>query len=224
MTERAKRRYDSPLRRERAKATRRQVLAAAAEVMLERGYAATTVAEVAARAGVAVPTLYASCPGGKPGLARAVYDTILAGDDEAIPQRDRPEVQAIIDEPDPARKLERYATMAVGIDARVAPVLRILRAAAATDVDAAELVARADAQRLAGTRGPTAHLAALDLLRPGLSAEQAAAEIYALTGPDMYDKLVVTCGWSAEDHQKWLARLLIATLLDTDHTAPDDGT
>ena len=52
------RRYDSSARREQARATRRQVLAAATALFLERGYAATTMADVAARAGVVVQTVY----------------------------------------------------------------------------------------------------------------------------------------------------------------------
>jgi hypothetical protein len=74
MSEGTRRRYSSPLRRENAEATRLRIVEAARELMLERGYAATTMADVAARAGVAVQTLYTSCPGGKAGLAKIVYD------------------------------------------------------------------------------------------------------------------------------------------------------
>lgn len=208
-----KRRYSSPLRRESAEATRLRVVEAGRAVMLERGYAATTMAEVAARAGVAVQTLYASCPGGKPALARTVYDTTLAGDAQPIPQSARPEVQEIIDEPDPVRKLERYAAMAASINGRVGAVDRILRAAAAADTDAAELVARAEQRRLTGSRGPAEHLAALGLLRPDLTTKRAAAQIYVLTGPGIFEQFTVTCGWSTQEYRQWLAQVLVAALL-----------
>ena len=214
MAERTNRRYSSALRQENAEATRLRIIEAAREVMLERGYAATTMAEVAARAGVAVQTLYASSPGGKSALARTVYDTTLAGDAQPIPQSARPEVQAIIDEPDPVRKLERYAAMASGINGRVLPVDRLLRAAAAADADAAELVARAEQQRLTGSRGPAEHLASLGLLRPGLTAERAAAQIYVLSAPEILGQLTGTCGWSTPEYQQWLAQVLVDTLLD----------
>lgn len=221
MADRSKRRYSSPLRSESAEATRLRIVESAREVMLERGYAATTTAEVAGRAGVAVQTLYASCPGGKPALARIVYDTTLAGDARPIPQSARPEVQAIIDEPDPVRKLERFAAMAAGIKVRVDPVYRILRAAAVVDADAGELVSRAEQQRLTGSRGPAEHLAALGLLRAGLTAERAAAQIYVLTGSEVFERLTVTCGWSPREYEDWLGQVLVATLLDvggsTDH-------
>src|ERR1700712_1397559 len=71
--------------------------------------------------------------------------------------------------------------------------------AAAVDTDAADLVARAEAQRRAGSRGPAEHLAGLGALRPVLTADRAAAEIYVLSGPEIFDQLTVTCGWSPQD-------------------------
>lgn len=219
MTGRTKRRYSSPLRREGAEATRQRIVDAAREVMLERGYAATTMTEVAARAGVAVQTLYAACPGGKPALAKLVYDTTLAGDHRPIPQSARPAVLAIIDEPEPARKLALFAAMAADISERVGPVHRVLRAAAATDTGAEELVERAERQRLTGSRGPAEHLAEIGALRAGLTAESAAQQIYALTGTEVFERLTTTCGWTSADYREWLARLLAATLLEP--PAPD---
>src|SRR3981081_4099357 len=100
MNEKPKRRYVSDLRRENAEATRLRIAEAARALMLERGYAATTMADVAQAAGGVGATLDSSCPGGKPGLAKLVYDVTLAGDAQPIPQSARPQVQAIIAEPD----------------------------------------------------------------------------------------------------------------------------
>lgn len=177
---------------------------------------ATTMGEVAAAAGVAVQTLYTSCPGGKPGLAKVVYDVTLAGDAQPLPQHARPEVAAIVEEPDPVRKLTRYAGMALGIIRRVGPVHRVLRsAAAATPADGGlrDLVAETERQRHAGARGLAEHLAAAGLLRPGLTAGRAADEIYALTSLETYDQLTGVCGWTDDDYREWLTRTLAATLL-----------
>ncbi|MFD2354068.1 TetR/AcrR family transcriptional regulator [Nonomuraea ferruginea] len=141
MTEPRKRRsYSSSLRREHARATRLRIATAARELMVGKGYAETTMAQVARDAGVAVQTLYTSCPGGKPALAKLVYDITLAGDALAVPQSDRPGVRAIIEEPDPARKLARYAAMATSILRRVTP--------------------RAPRAARGGRRGPVRHRAA----------------------------------------------------------------
>ena len=53
-----KRRYDSKRRLEQAQETRRAILGAAKTRFEELGYAATTVAEIAADAGVATKTVY----------------------------------------------------------------------------------------------------------------------------------------------------------------------
>jgi AcrR family transcriptional regulator len=211
-----KRRYVSDLRQANAEATRLRIAEAARALMLERGYAATTMTEVAQSAGVAVQTLYSSCPGGKPALAKLVYDVTLAGDAQPIAQRARPEVQAIILEPGPVRKLGLYAEMATGILQRIQPVHAVLRAAAAAtpgDTGLHELLDGIERQRRAGGLGLAAHLAALGFLRDGLSAELAADEIYALTSTELFERLTGTCRWSVPGYQEWLVRTLAATLL-----------
>ncbi|MEV0597524.1 TetR/AcrR family transcriptional regulator [Nonomuraea cavernae] len=213
-----KRRYVSDVRRENAEATRLRIAEAARVLMLERGYAATTMAEVAKAAGVVVQTLYTALPGGKPGLAKLVWDVTLAGDAKAIPQSGRPQVQAIIAEPDPERKLAVFARMALAIYDRVAPVHRVLRAAAAADAGLADLLADTEHQRLKGSRGPAEHLAAVGALRADLSVERAADHIYALTSIELLERLVEVCGWNVRDCEDWLARTLSQTLLETGHT------
>ncbi len=217
------RRYSSQLRQENAEATRLRIVEAARELMLERGYAATTMSDIAAAAGVAVQTLYTSCPGGKAGLAKVVYDITLAGDAQQIPQRARPEVLAIIAEPEPARKLALYAAMATSIAVRIAPVYRVLRAAAAAAADSGvrALVDETEHQHLVGSRGPAEHLAAVGALRPGLSAERAAEQIYALTSIEIYERLTGICGWKPAEYRDWLTGLLVATLLgESSHDEP----
>ncbi|MEV0825125.1 TetR/AcrR family transcriptional regulator [Nonomuraea rubra] len=215
MTEQKKRRpYSSALRQEQAEATRQKIAAAARELMIRKGYADTTMAEVAREAGVAPQTLYTSCPGGKPALAKLVYDLTLAGDARPLPQSDRPEVQAIIDEPDPAHKLARYAAMATGILRRIQPVHRVLRAAAAaspSDAGLQEVLAGIERERLKGSHGPAQHLHAA--LRPGLTPARAAEQIYVLTSTENFEKLTEVCGWTEAEYEEWLAGILAATLL-----------
>ena len=76
--------YRSDRRAEQATQTRRRVLAAATGLFERQGYAATTVRQVAADAGVAVQTVEASF-GSKPRLLKACIDVAIAGDDEAVP-------------------------------------------------------------------------------------------------------------------------------------------
>ncbi|MEV0593861.1 TetR/AcrR family transcriptional regulator [Nonomuraea cavernae] len=227
MTEQKKRRpYASALRHEQAQATRQKIAAAARELMIRKGYADTTMAEVAREAGVAVQTLYTSCPGGKPALAKLVYDITLAGDSRALPQSGRPEVRAIIEEPDPVRKLALHAAMATAILRRIQPVHRLLRAAAAaspTDAGLQDVLAGIERERLMGGRGPAEHLHALGALRPDLPPARAAEQIYVLTSTENFEKLTEVCGWSEGEYEEWLAAMLTAALLEHHHPEQAHG-
>ena len=92
----AKRRYNSPRRAEQAAVTRSAVLASARELFVVKGYAATTVADIARHARVAVDTVYATV-GRKPDLLREVLETSISGTDNAIPARQRDYVRRVSD-------------------------------------------------------------------------------------------------------------------------------
>ena len=86
--QRSARVYRSDRRQAQARLTRQRVIDSATEVFLERGYAATTVREIATRAGVAVPTVELLF-GTKPRLLKAAIDVLIAGDDEPVAVLDR---------------------------------------------------------------------------------------------------------------------------------------
>src|SRR5262245_26382925 len=82
--------YDSRRRSRQAAQTREESLTAAIELFSESGWAGTTLAAIAERAGVAVETIYAGF-GSKKGLLRVALDVAIAGDTAEIPVADRPE-------------------------------------------------------------------------------------------------------------------------------------
>ena len=75
----SKRSYNSPRRREQAAATRREILEAAQRLFERQGYAATTMAAIAAEAGVALKTVYVAFET-KSGVLRALWNLLLRGD------------------------------------------------------------------------------------------------------------------------------------------------
>ena len=89
-----KRRYNAPRRVTQAADTRDAIMGAARNLFVEQGYAATTVAEIAAAAGVSVDTVYASI-GRKPVLLRELVETALSGTGHAVAAVDRDYVRAI---------------------------------------------------------------------------------------------------------------------------------
>src|ERR671918_753114 len=119
-----KRRYDSSRRRAQAEQTRLDILAAAQDLFAEHGYAATTLAQVASAANVVVETVYRAY-GSKAKLFRAVVAAAVAGGGERarVDPEDRPAIRAVIEEPDPVRKLALYASTQPGIHRRSGPLL-----------------------------------------------------------------------------------------------------
>ncbi len=206
--------YDSPLRQEKARTTERRVLAAMRDLLLAQGWAGTTMTAVAARAGVS-PTLLYKTFGTKAALAKRLYDVTLAGDEQPAPMNARPEIAAIIAEPDPARKVALYVQLGRTINERLAPLTAALRAgAAAGDSDLAELVATTDRERLVGATGLVQHLAQGRHLQAGLSVERAADALWILGSPELIHRLTADRGWSFNELEEWLTRQITAALLD----------
>src|SRR4051812_39914308 len=102
------RRYRSPRRRQQAAATRRDILAAAKRLFERHGYAATTMAAIAAEAGVALKTVYLAYET-KSGLLRALWHLLLRGDEADVPIGERAWYRALLEEPDPERVLRLTA-------------------------------------------------------------------------------------------------------------------
>src|SRR5262245_27927254 len=120
--------YDSTRRRAQAAQTRLDILNVARELFPRRGYAGTTINEVAAAAGVAVETIYRAF-GSKATLFKAVLEAAIAGGAEraSISPEQRPAVRKIAEEPDPRRVLELHAATQPGIHGRSGPYNRVLK-------------------------------------------------------------------------------------------------
>ena len=83
-----KRGYRSPRRLAAARETRARICAAARELFLADGYAATSMRAIAAAAGVAEKTVYLQFAT-KSAVLKMVVETAIVGDDEAVPAAER---------------------------------------------------------------------------------------------------------------------------------------
>ncbi len=212
-TERKTRGYASPGRDEQARRTRRRVLEAARQLLLEQGYAPVSMAAIAARAGVSVALLYKTF-GSKPQLVKQVYDVTLAGDDDEVPIAQRAEIAGLLTDPDPRGKLGRYARLSRLLAERAGALTVALREAARGGE--AELVAfldTTDAERLTGATRLVEHLADAGMLRPGLPVERARDLVWVTTSPEAFALLVRDRGWSLDDYEAWVRGALEAALL-----------
>lgn len=185
---------------------------AARELFLERGYGATTVEAISDRSDVPVATVYRLFSS-KSGILGALLDVSIAGDDEDVPMAERPHVQALLADPDPRSQLAGFVAVAVDVNARVAPIYRILTSAAGSDPGAADLLDELGRQRQQGQRLIARALDRGGALRSDLRERDAADVIHALNSPEVYRLLVVDRRWSHARYERWLTALLVDQLL-----------
>ena len=196
--------YDNAGRRTQSQETRQRILQAARELMIERGYRATTVVEIARRAAVHVDTVY-ELAGRKPVLLRELIEHALSGTDGTVVAEERGYVKAVKAESDPAGKLAIYAGAVRQIQARMAPLLLALRDASATEPDAEQVWREISDRRAANMRKLARDLDDAGGLRDGLSIDEAADVIWATNSSELYVLLTVERGWSPDRYERWLA-------------------
>ena len=220
MTEgvKGRRRYSSAIRAAQASATRHAVLEAARDLFSEHGYAATSIAAIAQRAGVAVDTVYAAA-GRKPALLRELVETSISGTDQTVPAEQRDYVIRFRAAPRAREKIEIYAAAITQIGVRLAPVHRALAEAAVTDRDCAALRAEIDNRRADNMRLLAADLRATGELRPDLTDDEVADIVWSMNAAEYRALLVGQRGWSAERFGAWLADAWTRLLLE-----PSTGT
>ena len=199
-------------RTEQARATRRRIVECARELFLEQGYAATALDQIAARAGVAVHTVYFHF-GNKRTVLKEVMDVLAVGDDAPVPVLERPFAQQVRDEPDARRALGIWLQNSRAIFGRVAPMLSIVRDAAGADPDMAEQWRTNQNQRYLAFRTLAEILAAKKALRPGLTVQNAADIIFTLDSPEVYLLLTVERGWSPAQWHRWLTDTIAHAIL-----------
>lgn len=196
--------YDNAARQTQSAETRQRVLNAAHQLIVERGYRKTTVADIALEAGVHIDTVYALV-GRKPVLLRELIEQAVSGTDRAVTPEERNYVKAILAEPDPARKLAIYARAVRHIQARMAPLFLALRDASATEPEAGVVWREISDRRAKNMRDLVRNLKAADGLRDDLSIDEAADTIWATNSSELYVLLTVERGWSADRYERWLA-------------------
>lgn len=192
--------------------TRRRIVESALELFLGQGYAATTLEQVAAGAGVAVQTVYFHF-GNKRTVLTEGINVRVVGDDEQVAMIDRSWAREALTTEDPARAVAVWVANGRGILERVAPLLRIVRDAVGADPDLASQWETNQEQRRADHLVFARRLGELGALAPGLSQERAADVTYALLSPESYHVFTVECGWTPAEWESWTRRALADAIL-----------
>jgi AcrR family transcriptional regulator len=210
MSKAVKRPYSSTRRQEQAGETRRRILAAAHALFVAQGYGRTTIAEIASKAGVAVETIYAAFQN-KPTLLRHVWYVSFRGDEEDVRLLDRPEIHAVLAEPDLATRFGQHAVVVTAVFRRITPLLAALQGAAASEPAAGAMLAEWDERRLDACTVYAAAAAATGQL--AVSEAECRDVLAATMDGALWQRLVAESGWADERFAAWLASLWSSQLV-----------
>jgi AcrR family transcriptional regulator len=187
--------------------TRARILDAARRILVSGTYSSVTMDDIAKEAGVSYQTVYAIF-GSKLRLAKDLMDLGFPHVADALKLFD-----ASRQSDDPELGLRTGARVSRLIYEICADLLRFMRESG----DPALLAhyREREEQRLLGMIqfGLPAMLERSGRLRAGISASEAVAVIWALTGPDQYNQLVFQRGWTPSRYEGWLGDALISALL-----------
>jgi len=206
-----KRSYDASGRRERAQARRRAVVRAAQELFERDGFRSTTIAAVARTAGVSAESVYKGF-GTKAALAKAVFDLVIAGDDEPVPITERPEAQAIQAEPDVRRKIALYVEGATRRGQRSAKVQILIRDGRHVDDTLEEVWQNLLRERLTGMTMLATHFHGTGQLHPDLDVDEVRDTLWTYISVELYELLVLNRGWPLPRYTTWLTHAITTAL------------
>jgi AcrR family transcriptional regulator len=211
VTTRTSRAYTSTRRAQQAARTRAEIVAAATELFERDGWRGTTIAAVAARAGVVIDTIYAGF-GSKAGLLAAAKDAARDADESGLPFVERPTFRGLAARPADERVAQVAAVLAAANE-RTWRLDTVWRDAAAFEPSVRQQVT----QRELGRRAQFGH--ALELLLESAPEQSTVDAVWVLSGSDVYAKLVDQAGLTREEYTQWLVGTL-RRLLDRAPAGP----
>lgn len=204
-----KRRYDSSGRRARADEVRRSLVDTAHTMLLSEGYPGTTIPKVARACGVSIDSVYKRFPG-RAALVRAVVERALRGSGP-VPAEARSDALAA---DDLSSLLSGWGRLSTEVSPQVAPVLLLVRAAAALDDEVAALAQQLDDDRRSRMRDNAQRLHDAGHLPGQVSVEEMADVLWTYSSPELYDLLVQRRGWEIARYGRFVTNG-IAGHLDT---------
>ncbi|MEV6024600.1 TetR family transcriptional regulator [Streptomyces sp. NPDC052036] len=196
--------YSSPLREEAAARTRALILRRATELFADRGYGRVTVADIAAAAGVASKTVFASV-GSKSDILNRIVDegVVASGYEQAMEQ--------MIALRTPEAVLEALAAgTRLGNEGQFL-VHEAIRKALPSHEHGEELWERATADYRDALHAAARHLHTLTP-PPRCTVDETADLLWFWFGPSGWRTLVVENGWSWDRAEEFLRRSAVVTL------------
>ena len=198
-------------RSEKSRLTRARILDAAGELFVRDGYGATALQDIAEHAGVAVQTIYYAF-GNKQTVLKEVVDRTIAGDDEPVATMDRPWFQHAVKAATAPEQLREHVDGTRAVLERVAPIMKMVEAAGATDPGIAELWPSTEDPRLVVQTAAATSLLGKPGARPGVTVDHAADVLFGLLSPEIYLLLVGERKWTSKQWADWTHQTLLTQL------------
>jgi AcrR family transcriptional regulator len=204
--------YRSVGRAQQAEQTRARIRTAAEELFVAQGYAATSLKQVAERAGVAERTLYVAFPT-KSALYAHALGVAIVGDEAEVPLADRNRWTGLLAEDDPVRMLRGAVDLTADLLDRAGDLILVGVEAAGADPEMRRQSDDGERATLASMRLIARRLAELHALRPGVEATPAADVLFTMLSPFTHHLLRRKRRWSSKRYRDWLLATLVHQLL-----------
>lgn len=206
MPEIKKRPYRSTARNAQAANTKARILESAQTLFASDGFEGVTIEKIAKDADVSIPTVYALFQS-KRGILRALMDEALP------PDQFNALVEKSIQAKEPQERLTISAKIARQMYDAERAQMEIFRSAAVLAPEFKELEKEKEMRRYNRQAVTIEAMVKEKSLAKGLNPTKARDILWAFTGRDLYRMLVVDQGWTSANYEKWLAQLLIISLI-----------
>lgn len=209
--QKSSRRYSSQLRAEQAEATRARIVTAAAELFSSRGYAGTSMPEIARQAGVSTETVQSHGP--KAALLRVAVDAFAFGAERDADARQTDLGARMLAARSGSEAAALAAEVLTEVNARTHGLWLAFTEAARVDEEMAEALR----QLGAGIRGQNAALMtewrSRGFLRDDRPFDDLVDQSVLVGSVELYDRAVRIGGASIEEYRRLLTVMLEELLL-----------
>jgi AcrR family transcriptional regulator len=186
-------------------ATRRRILDAAHKLVVKRGGADVTLAEVARAARVSRQAIYLHFAD----RAELFTAVVRHGDEQlGVPAA----VERIMAAPSGVDAIHAMVALQASLNPKIWPIARALEAVRRVDAAAERSWQDRLEHRLGGCRAIVAQLSREGRLRAGMPEIVAADLLFTLTSLRMWEDLVLERGWSATQYEKYVGQLAVAAV------------
>jgi len=206
MSNQKKRSYNSQGRLLQAEQTRNRILESARGLFQAEGFECVTIEKIAQAADVSGPTIYALFQS-KRGVLRALMD-------EALPSDQYKALMEEVAKDKPAKeRLMLAAKIARQMYDAEREQMNIFQSASVLAPEFKELEKEREHRRYKRLDETVNLMAKEKSFIEGLSKSKAHDILWSCTGRDLYRMLVIERGWSSAEYEKWLAQILIQSLI-----------